>query len=45
MLKAENLQFLDHQNNLEEQFFKQNTFSICYRWFQLENDTLEHFIT
>ena len=41
MLKAENLQFLDYQNNLEEQFFKQNTFSICYRWFQIENNTLE----
>ena len=39
MLKAENLQFLDYQNNLFEQFFKQNTFPICYRWFQL--DTLE----
>ena len=41
MLEAENLQFLDYQNNLEEQFFKQNTFSICYRWFQIENNTLE----
>ena len=39
MMKAENLQFLDYQNNLFEQFFKQNTFRICYRWFQL--DTLE----